>query len=44
MLLFSISDDTVLAGCCKDGWLPFKESCYYYGHDAVHFTEAEVEF
>lgn len=39
----SFSGTFVDGGCCKDNWLPFQESCYYFGHDAVHFTEAEVK-
>ncbi|XP_053383515.1 C-type lectin domain family 10 member A-like [Mercenaria mercenaria] len=26
---------------CYDGWLAFEGSCYFFGHSAVHFTEAE---
>ncbi|XP_060555133.1 C-type lectin domain family 17, member A-like [Ruditapes philippinarum] len=26
---------------CYDGWLAFDGSCYYFGTNAVHFTEAE---
>jgi len=25
-----------------DGWVAFNGSCYLFGHDNVHFTEAEV--
>ncbi|XP_053383022.1 snaclec clone 2100755-like [Mercenaria mercenaria] len=30
-----------LATDCPDGWLAFKGSCYLFGKDNVHFTEAE---
>ncbi|XP_045182031.2 perlucin-like protein isoform X2 [Mercenaria mercenaria] len=26
---------------CSDGWLAYEGSCYFFGHDEVHFTEAE---
>ncbi|XP_045182115.2 perlucin-like protein [Mercenaria mercenaria] len=26
---------------CYNGWLQFNESCYLFGHNPVHFTEAE---
>ncbi|XP_060590473.1 C-type lectin domain family 17, member A-like [Ruditapes philippinarum] len=26
---------------CYDGWLAFEGSCYYFGSQTVHFTEAE---
>ncbi|XP_045182625.1 C-type lectin domain family 10 member A-like [Mercenaria mercenaria] len=29
------------ATTCYDGWLPFEGSCYLFGHQAAHFTEAE---
>ncbi|XP_053391635.1 perlucin-like protein [Mercenaria mercenaria] len=30
-----------LATDCPDGWLAFKGSCYLFGTNNVHFTEAE---
>lgn len=38
-----ISEKFVEAGCCNDGLLPFRESCYYFRHSAVHFIEAAVK-
>ncbi|XP_045194370.1 perlucin-like protein [Mercenaria mercenaria] len=32
---------TVKATDCPDRWVAFEGSCYLFGHDLIHFTEAE---
>lgn len=36
-----ISGTTGTFTSCSDGWLAYEGSCYFLGHDEVHFTEAE---
>jgi len=27
---------------CPDAWTAYNGSCYHFGHDAMHYVEAEV--